>query len=81
MRDNLEFDPRDDDNDDEGDEDSDSDDEETTDGGFNIRGFLRNVTSRLEDRAIQRITQSIQTGQCIRQVVEVISLSLSLSLL
>ena len=75
LRDNLEFDPRD------GDEDDDNnDDEETTDGGFNIRGFLRNVTSQLEDRAIQRLTQSAEIGQCIRRVVEVISLSLSLSL-
>ena len=72
LRDNLEFNPRDDDDDDEGDEDSDSDNEETTDGGFNIRGFLRNVTSRLEDRAIERITQSAQTAQCIRRVVEVL---------
>ena len=80
LRDNLEFDPRDDDDDDMDEEDdSDDDDEEsTTGGGFNIRGFLRNITSQLEDRAIQRLTQSAQTGQCIRRVVEVANLALSL---
>ena len=73
LRDNLEFDPRDDDMDEE-DTSADDDEESTTDGGFNIRGFLRNITSQLEDRAIQRLTQSVQTGQCIRRVVEVKSL-------
>ena len=73
LRDNLEFDPRDDDDDgmDEEDTSADDDEESTTGGGFNIRGFLRNITSQLEDRAIQRLTQSVQTGQCIRRVVEV----------
>jgi hypothetical protein len=84
LRDNLEFNPRDDDDDDnEGDEDDDNDEESTTGGGFSIRGFLRNITSQLEDTAIRRLTQSVQTGQCIRQVVEVkinITFSLSLSL-
>ena len=82
FRDNLEFDPRDDDDDDMDEEDdSDDDDEEsTTGGGFNIRGFLRNITLQLEDRAIQALARSAQAGQCIRQVVEVKSLSLSLSL-
>jgi hypothetical protein len=86
LRDNLEFDPRDDDDDmddmDEEDTSSDDDEESTTGGGFNIRGFLRNITSQLEDTAIRRLTQSVQTGQCIRQVVEVhiiIIISLSLS--
>ena len=78
LRDNLVFDP-DDDDDDEGDEDDD-DEESMTDGGFNIQGFLRNITLLLEDRAIQTLTQSVETGQCIRQVIEVKSLSLSLSL-
>ena len=75
LQDNLEFDPRDDDDDmDEEDDSADDDEESTTDGGFNIRGFLRNITLQLEDRAIQALTQSVQTGQCIRQVVEVKSL-------
>ena len=56
---------------DEGDEDGDIDEESTTGGGFSIRGFLRNITSQLEDRAIQGLTQSVQNVQCIRQVVEV----------
>ena len=73
LRDNLEFDPRDDD---DGDEDS-GNEKSTTGRGFNIRGFLRNITAQLEDRAIQRLAQSVQTGQCIRRVVEVKSLSLS----
>ena len=72
LRDNLVFNPRDDDDDDdEGDEDGDIDEESTTGGGFSIRGFLRNITSQLEDRAIQGLTQSVQNVQCIRQVVEV----------
>ena len=80
FRDNLEFDPRDDDDDDMEEDDSDDDDEEsTTGGGFNIRGFLRNITLQLEDRAIQTLARSAQAGECIRRVVEVISLSLSLS--
>ena len=66
FRDNLEFDPDDDD------EDEEEDSEEETDGGFNIRGFLRNVVSQLEDRAVQQFAQqSAELGQCIRQVVEV----------
>ena len=77
LRDNLVFDPRDDDDDgeedNEGDEDTDGDDDEesTTGGGFSIRGFLRNITLQVENRAIQRLTESAQIAQCIRRVVEV----------
>ena len=64
LRDNLEFNPRDNDDDEEN--------EEEPDGGFNIRGFLNNVLSRLEERVVEQFAQqSVELGQCIRQVVEV----------
>ena len=74
LRDHIEFDPEDDDDDDDDeDDDSDSDGEEDTDAdGFNVGRFLEAILSKFEEAAVEQFAQqSDETGQCIRQVIEV----------
>lgn len=73
LRNNLEFDPEEDDDDEDnmtgpdGEEDTDID-------GFNVARFLRRMVKRFEDFAIEQLTRSSvdsERGQCIRRVIEV----------
>ena len=71
LRANIEFDPSNEDEDGE---------DQGTNGGFNIRRFLRNMVSRFEDTAVEEFSQqSAELEQCIRQVIEVSSFKFTIA--
>ena len=71
----IEFNPESDDEDD-GEEETDEDGLEDTDvDGFNVRRFLEDLVSRLEDAAVEQFARdNAERGQCIRQFIEVINI-------